>query len=337
MYSEIIPWEEVVANIKDDTGLENLTNEYSKIVRSIYRTVRDIGFGGTVLLKRVKYEIIEDAASRRFKLPTDIIRIEEVGMCHLGFCPNTYKIQGNYLFVCDDTITEFYLFYYSLLVDENGRPLITSNHLEAVVAGAVRLLYKPKAFMSEGNANLLAYYEREYEDRVGEARGSDVMPTTEEEIKAISSVLNMSRKDFLIYDMYNRNYCCVTDDAVILDDEGGDNGVTTPITRRVYYWQETNFAFSSVEALALTQEEIDLKSSSNLNVFQAGTTISYTTVGKIIFAIQPSTENQFRIFDTFNQDITDIVFDKVYNPTLEIDFYISKNIYAIGSVYYKIQ
>jgi len=329
MYSEVIPWEEFLGAVSDETGIEDLSNKENMIRRSVYRTERDIGFGGSIILKKKTYEIIDDAASPRFKLPEDIIRIEEVGTCAIGFCPGTYKIQGNYVFICDDRIVnqlkEFKLFYYTLWKDENSNPVITSNHYEALIVGAALQLYKAKRHNEQGNANQFGYYLNEYDQRVGEARGSDVMPTTEEEWREISQILTMSKREFLIYDIREKKYCCGSDDKDIQID------ITT-----VYYWQFDTIDYdpSFIENVSLAF--LEQQSNQPLTTFQTGFNVPYTEIGRIGFAIRTSQENQYSFYDQFNQNITNIVFDSYYDESLQAMIYVSKIPYTIGSVYFKI-
>jgi hypothetical protein len=340
MYSEIIPWQEFINAVLDDTGLTDISNHEDLIRRSIYRTERDIGFGASLLLYKKTYTLTEDAGDVRIRLPENIIGIEDVGMCYLGFCPNTYKIQGNYIFICDDRIKakgEFTLFYYVMQTDAEGNPIIIGNHYEALLTGVSLQLYRAKRFESQGNANQYAIMLQEYDDRVGEARGSDVMPTTQEEWKEIASMLNMSKVEYLIYDMRSRKYCCsaidVTDEIVDVPDPVDP---PTPTIVNVYYWQYTDLSLDISEAPNIDQDFLNLQDVANVNTFANGQLIDYSSIGRVAFAIQETTEDNYRFFDNFNQDITELTFDTYYNSELNTQIYISKNIQSIGQVYFKI-
>ena len=91
MHSTLVPFEEILEGIKDDTGMTNLSNHLPKIRRLIFRSERDIGFGGTTVLKRITYKvsdcsIITTGQQFKIKLPEDYLFIEEIGMNQLiGF------------------------------------------------------------------------------------------------------------------------------------------------------------------------------------------------------------------------------------------------------------
>ena len=183
MYSNLIPFENIIDAVSDATGIKNLRNQYPQIRRFISRTEKDIGYGGTLILKRVCYStedgtILVDSTHEngRFRLPRDIVKLEEVGMCWQGLCPSDYRIQGNWGFLCRK-ITSFDLMYYALLCDGTGNPVVTENHEEAVIAGILWRMYQAKLWNREGDRVTYKELGVEYEDRVAEARGNDIWPS----------------------------------------------------------------------------------------------------------------------------------------------------------------
>src|SRR5690606_16626268 len=95
--------------------------------------------------------------------------------------------------------------------------------------------YKQGVFSGKKNANLLRYYEDYYHDRLGEARGADVFPSTKEEWKRIAEKLRWSYKDALIYSEDKRCFCEVPESILTSSVDpggttGGGGGYTNPNT-----------------------------------------------------------------------------------------------------------
>ena len=134
MYSQLVPFQEVINAVKDGTGFRQITNLYPQIRRLINRIPADLGYGSSLIMKKVTYStelgnILVDAyGNQRIRMPDDLIKIESYGTCELGLCPGSYNIQGNYLFLCSE-VEEFKLVYYALLCDGSGNPAISENHL----------------------------------------------------------------------------------------------------------------------------------------------------------------------------------------------------------------
>ena len=89
MISGIVPFEEIVQSVKDETGIENIRPYYEKIRRFIFRAERDIGYGGSVALFKKTYLVegitsIDPNFGKYFKFPEDFIEFEGVGQkCQL--------------------------------------------------------------------------------------------------------------------------------------------------------------------------------------------------------------------------------------------------------------
>jgi hypothetical protein len=228
MYSNFVSFEEIIELVKDDTGIENLRNLYPKIRRFIYRAEKDIGFGGSTLLKRVTYSLEQgnllfDGKQYKLRLPEDCMYLEEVGMCKEGICPGEYKIQGKWMFFCESRkLEKFSLIYYTLLKDGEGNPVTTENHSEAVVAGIVYWLYKARRFKDKGQFNQMRYYEEYYHDRISEARGDDATPNTEREWQKLSQLMNMNSKEVLLYIEDENCFCALPEsEAPVYNAETG--------------------------------------------------------------------------------------------------------------------
>ena len=332
MWSNLIPFEEIIQGVKDDTGIENLRNLYPKIRRLVYRCEKDLGFGGTAVLKKVLFSVENELINTTgelwtIKIPEDLISIESVGSCKEGLCPNDYIIQGNILFLCKK-IKEFSLVYYTLLCDGEGNPVITENHREAVISGVSYFLYKPYWRSGKGSERVFDRLERYYHDRLGEAKGDDVMPTTEKEWSKISSILHMSYRDIMIYDKVKGCVSCVPQGSVPQSTE-----VSSAV---VYYWQFNNLSEDISFAPNINQNFLDLQDFASIQSFNNGYIVSYNKIGRIAFAIKNVSENQFKIYDIFGTEITTSVFDTFYDNTNNTQIYISKEYYSYGNIYFKI-
>jgi hypothetical protein len=332
MYSKFISFEEIVEGIKDDTGITNLTNSYGKIRRLIFRCHQDIGYGASLILKRVTYSIengniINTNGVLKIKLPEDITFIEAIGMCHEGMCPGSYNIQGNYLFICDKKVRKFSLIYYTLLCDGNGNPAVSLNNKEAVISGVAYFMYKQRRWNDKGSRAVLQELQTYYEDRIGEARGANVMPDSKEEYSRIASAFKRSYSQTLIYNNERACYCCIEESDVVIAPS--DNA-----TSFIYEWQFDDLINNIDFAPLVNQEFLDLQNTIPLNTFLSGTLISYTKIGRICFAITNTTENKYAIRDIFNNNITNIVFDSYYNSQANMQIFISKEYYTFGSIYF---
>lgn len=332
MYSALVPFENIVDAVKDSTGIQNLRNLYPKIRRLVYRAEKEIGFGGALVLKKIVYSTSDNTiVNNKAKLPDDLMYIESVGMCKEGLCPKDYKLQGNWMFLCRP-IEKFTLIYYTLLCDGEGNPIITENHFEAVVAGLTYFMYAPKIFNNEGSMSVYKELQKYYDDRIGEARGDDVFPTTPEEWSQIAQTLKMSYRDILIYSPEKKCFCCIdqseNEQVISIDGPGTDT--------LSYHWQYDDFEFDINDAPDIDIPFLETKNIVPINDFISGQTLSLSNIGRIGIAIRNIDENDYKIMDVFNFDITSIVFDSYYNAELRTQIYISKEYYSNGEVYFKL-
>lgn len=68
-----------------------------------------------------------------------------------------------------------------------------------------------------------------------------------------------------------------------------------------------------------------------------GKEITFINIGRIGFAVKTVNENPYNIFDVLLNNITTIVFDKVYDSERGILFYLSKNFGSPATIYYKFE
>ncbi len=105
----------------------------------------------------------------------------------------------------------------------------------------------------------------------------------------------------------------------------------------IYYWQYPTPAFQSSETSNVNQAFLDTKLFNTIANFEQGILIPYTSIGRIGFAIKPATVEQYRIYDILDQDITDVVFDKEYNNSLNTTIYVSKEYYSYSNMLFTIK
>lgn len=184
MLSGLVYFEEIVENVKDLTGIQNMRPLYDKIRRFVFNSERQIGAGGLIIRKK-KIMTTGDGFydGKTIIMPTDFIGEYSYGDLSAGV------LNGNILTLNCDGPAEIELYYMGFLLDNNGNPITTRNHMDAVIAHCLWRLYSPRVFLGEGNANLLKMYEQDYNDEVLSARGQDAFPT-EEEWQEIGRTLN---------------------------------------------------------------------------------------------------------------------------------------------------
>lgn len=175
MISGIVYFEEIVESIKDATGIENTQPLWDKFRRFIAFVEKDIGAGGFIIRKRRQYTIGDGYYDgKTILMPDDFVGEYSYGSLKAGV------INGNRMTLYCDGPTEIDLYYMGFLLDNNGNPTTTRNHLESVVSYTIFRLYSQKYFLGSGNQNQYLGYKSEYESDVLAARGNDAFPSEAE-------------------------------------------------------------------------------------------------------------------------------------------------------------
>jgi hypothetical protein len=103
----------------------------------------------------------------------------------------------------------------------------------------------------------------------------------------------------------------------------------------VYYWQLDNIEDTITEVIPqLSPGFIESKASLPFATFEAGHIVSYSEIGRICFIVQPTQVQNFTIFDSLNNDITD-EFDTYYDSNTSLALFVSKIPYSFGNIYFK--
>lgn len=335
MISGPVPFDEIVQAVADQTGITNIRNYIDRIRRLLFRAERKIGYGGSVVLKRcVLQKNINGFNGQYVKFPEDYIEFEGIGDTVAGhrIMSRDYVItsDGIRLRCIQDKVT---LLYWGLSCDGYGNPITTRNHEEAVIAFIVWQLYQVRRFVDKGNANTNIDYEMRWERYRDAARGEDAWPTLDE-FNELAMLSYADRRGLL--QQPTASYSYAADSAIPDACCGGGDGPTPPVpVVKVYYWQFSTPA-TTIEDLIeeFGEETLEDKPSQNLSVFELGTNIGYTQVGRIVFAISKTTSQHWLIFDALSNDVTTI-FDTYYDETRETMIFVSKAYYTHSSIYFK--
>ena len=332
MISGLVSFDEIVQAVKDETGIENMRPLYDRIRRFIFRAEREIGYGGSIVVKRCVYVKNQNGFDGKYlKFPEDLIELEGVGKQDTGmFSTHAYAdISGGIRF--RESQDKVVLIYWALYCDGWGNPVTTRNHEEAVIAYIVWKLYAAQRFLNRGNNNTHIDYREYYEARLLEARGDDAWPTLEE-WNEIALLSYSDRRALLQYPTAAYSYC---DDGLLPDCCNSGGGDNPSDTMKVYYWQMTNVTddVTAVEQL-ISESYLSTKPSTNLSSFQDGFTVGYSNIGRIAFAILQTDIQDWQIFDTLGNDVTS-AFDTFYNEALQATVYVSKEIYTYSTIYFR--
>lgn len=332
MISGPVSFDEIVQSVKDGTGIQNMRPLYDRIRRLIFRAEREIGYGGSVVLKRCKFTLNVNGFNGRYcKFPEDMIELEGVGSSTAGkFAPYHYNQIVNGISFRDQQ-QEVVILYWGLACDGWGNPITTRNHEEAVVAYIIWKLYDAKRFVDNGSAVQSREYKNDWISLCLEARGDDAWPTLDE-WDELSLLGYADRRGLIQYPVAAYSYC---DESLIPDNCCGDDSGGGTDTMKMFYWQLNSFTDNVVVVQnEIDQAYLDAKPSQNLSVFLSGFTVGYNQIGRICFAIQATTIQEWEIYDALNNNVTEL-FDSFYDVDLEAMVYVSKELYTFSSIFFK--
>lgn len=337
MTSSILPFDELLENIQDDTGLKSLASQVEKIKRFIIRAERMIGYSGAIVKKKIKYDsTLNNFNGSKISIPTDLIKFSAIKDSNGPILNHEYYITKEMLVFTDPTKVrkDIWLYYNGIMFDGFGNPIVTRDHGEAVQAFIVWKLFGAKAYLdptrhARGTAKS---YEQDWKDYRDAAQGDDAWPTTAEDWAMISLIGNMSSHEAqsLLY-LYDNLECDIAmemqSECVLKPEE---------LMINVYDWQYGDTVSNIAIAQNIDQNYLDdIATKSPIADFNKGKTIAFNKIGRISFALQGAKNNEFRIYDILNQDITEVVFNNYYNDLLKLDIYISKEFYSHSNMFFK--
>ncbi len=330
MKSGPVKFEQILSQVKIETGFKNLRPLYNSIRDLIFWGTKDIGYGDTIIQKTHYYQKgNENFDGKKLKLPEDMIEIDKVGCCkELMFEGCDYNYQGKYLFLCEDK-DDIQIEYSTYVCDGRGNPVVSYNHFKAVVAYIVWKLYSKRLFLGTGNGSTFSYYEQTFERLAAAAVGNDAMPATPEDWIELGSINRMSSFDALVH-LQNGKCCGCAPKTKFLKPEAMED-------KNIYWWQFDDLSKTIEIAPQLDQSFFDLQNTETMTDMLNGKVLSYISVGRVGFAIPDVEVGEISIKDIFGDTINENVFDNYYDFENKIDIYISKEHYTHSSIFYQFQ
>lgn len=333
MISGIVPFEEIVQSIKDETGIENARPFYEKFRRLMFRAEREIGYGGSVEIKKKTF-ILEGVTNsipgfgKYFKFPEDFIEFEGVGKgcCQIASCH--YSITSEGIRFKNKQTKNVVLLYWGINTDDNGYPIVTRNHEEAVIAFIVWKIYSQRIFLGIGNMNANINYEQKFTSLLLESRGDDAFPTLEQ-WNAIGKLSYTDRRLLLDEPVHSYSYCDDSIGGEFPDDEENMNKTA------VYYWQLTNVQDRIEEVIPfLSLTYLQTKPVKEYHQFESGVDVVYTSIGRACFAIKDTNDIYYTIIDVLGIDISHM-FERYYDESIRTILYVSDEIRTHSTIGYK--
>lgn len=333
MISGIYSFEKIIEDVKTETGFTNLRNRYPEIIQLIARAEREINpFTNLLVRKKMLYYVGNgnfDGSS--IKKPKDYVFTDKVGCCEDGLCDGSYFETVSHIVICDKVVrTEIRFSYWALQHDGRGYPITSYNHADAVVAYIVWKLYSPKVFVGEGSMQNQLLYERQFEERCGEARGEDMFPD-EGTLNNIHNVNRWTSFDLHKKTTYDRCLSCDQCLTQIEDTLQNLSGM------RVYYWQ-LNSPFQTINNLIPLVNPTYLydKQYELFSTFEVGHTVVNPYVGKLSLAIYKTALEEYKIYDIFDSDVTD-EFQSYFFADTGIMLFTSKNNYDPSNLFLRLK
>ena len=336
MISALVPFEEIIETVKDQTGIANATPLLEKFRRFAFKAERELGYSGAVVLKKIIYvRDITNFDGIRIWMPIDWLEfytiVDEFGEVDI----KSYIISGNYLHFTDNIVREsVQLYYYGLMCDGFGNPCITRNHEQAVVDYIKWRIKSPLAFLGKrAERNDEKSYEQDWKDSRDAAIGNDVWPSNEQDWTWLSTIGNMSTKDSMIYYLYDEvpNLCA-------LEAQTECSLRPTEITMKAYIWQYENLITNIADGPNIDQTFLNDETTEHsfLEMLQ-GKVIAFSKIGRIGIIIQGGSEKEYQIWDILNQRIDHIVMDHYRNSSLKLDVFITKEFYSYSNMFLKLK
>jgi len=337
MNSGLVPFEEMLEDLKDQTGIKNTEPYLEKLRRLAFKAEREIGYSGAIVLKKVIY--FKDNTNfdgQRIWLPQDYLEFRRADSAYGEINRRKYLVSGNYLHFTDgisrDSVA---IFYYGLMSDGFGNPCITRNHQQAVVDYWKWRIKSPMAFMSNQRSDraLERDYEQDWKDSRDAAQGNDVWPENDQEWATLSVVGSMSSQQLMaygcaiasepLYALEAQSECSLREEEKMID---------------VYSWQYADTVSGIALAPGIALDWLAENTVKNtIESMVIGKTIGYSKIGRIAFAVQGGSEKEYEIFDVLGKRIDEIVFEYYRNDPLKLDIYISKEFYSHSNIFFKLK
>lgn len=322
MTSGLVGFEEIIESVKEETGIENMRPLYERIGRLVFRAERQIGYSGAVTLMKKTYKLGTDFNGSFLKYPLDLIEVEGIGQDGYPLNDRHYTANPESIRFKGKRTKNVVLLYWGLNVDENSYPIVTRNHEEAVVAFVVWKLYSSKMFLGIGNMNANKYYKDTFENELLAARGDDAFPTLEQ-WNDLGALTYTDRRILINEPVHSYDYS---------EDETCSEESTNAT---VFYWQLDTMDETLEDIKPFLQNTTYLfsKPQETYDVFEQGHKVTYNNVARIAFAIYQTTDQNFVLNDSLNNDITD-EFETYYSEALQAIVFVSLNVISYSTLYF---
>lgn len=337
MISTALLYTELLESVKIETGYTNLRNLENRLKIMATDAEKELGYNSNMVTKKISYD--NDGLNfdgKSIWLPTDCWEFTTIFDSGTEMDLKDFYVRGNYVYFRKGAEpTSPMIIYEALTFDGFGWPLMLRSHKKAITAYIVWKLYTPKAFQSGNRSErlLVKDYEQDWNDARDGAIGDDVMPGSQQEWNQVMSTWSSS-----MLELSNRNDCIIKECAYAL--EAKKECVLREVEKvmNIYTWQFDNTVTDIAIAQTIDLDYLNANTTKQpLAEFIEGKTIAYNNIGRICFAIEGISENEYEIFDVLNQSVDSIVFDKYYDESLKLHIYISKEFYSISNIFFKVK
>lgn len=204
MVSGIVYFSEIVEHVKDLSGYTNIQPYITQLRRFVFLAERDIGYGGMVVKKSKNYTKGDGSYSSDgtfLILPNDFIEatlLGDLSNAQITIVGNIANLEWT-----NSSPNDITFIYMGVITDNNGEPVTTRNHFEAVCNYCILKLYSPRVFLGQTGSNrgMLQEYKYDYTESVLAARGNDVM-LTESDWEELGLLLNMNKFELNLQDSF---------------------------------------------------------------------------------------------------------------------------------------
>lgn len=329
------PFEQLLQDVQDETGITNIRNRIPEIKRLVRRAEMEINpYSGFLIKKRMLlFKGNGNFDGMKIKLPKDYVQLDTVERC-CGHCK--WHETANHIVLCGDSRDHIEYIYWGIQFDDDGNPMIPYNHGEACVSYVIWKMYSQKTFMGEGSHNVRNNYEDIFNNRAHEARGEDMFPD-EMSMLGIYQTNRMSNRDLLRKSIEDACKDSCLEEYCGYSFAESQPDITEPVTDTAIYISQYNDILSGINDVeSITLEVIvNYYIDDPLSEYEEGKLLTFNNVGRIIIAIQDEEDSEFEIYDQFNNNVT-TEFDRVFDNTKNMIFYVSKNYYNPGDYFTKI-
>lgn len=336
MISAALNHTELLESIKIETGYTNIRNLEEKIKILATDAEKKISYNTALVTKKIDYE--NDGVNFNGKdiwLPTDCWEFTNIYDGDSEMNTKDYWITGNYIyFRKGKEPVKPLVIYEALTFDGFGWPLMSRNHKDAITAYVVWKLFTPRAFQSGNRSDraLVKDFEQDWNDARDAAIGNDVTPGNDQEWASLMSIWNGS-----MLQLRRMDNCIIKESEYALQAKAECVLRKSQKMINVYTWQYPDTLSNINAAPSISQVFLDTTTKDNLKTFLDGKTVAYNNIGRIGFAIQGVTEDEYEIYDILNRRVDNVVFNKYYNASLKLQVYISIEFYSHSNIFFRLK